>query len=159
MSTEPQPDNTQQNQLASIVMQLEDLVKLSLAAEKNEVQVSIDSFVDVHKKLMDLYRRVEAFRANYTKSLAALGLEPKDIQPSPEDIQQLGLSERKVFEKLGALQAMCQEAKERLHESLNQQPAATMNEVKEELKGPDRKLTRRQGKFKGVGGKKGWIPS
>lgn len=159
MSSETPPENTPDNELASIVIQLEDLVKLALAAEKNEAKVSMDSFVDVHKKLMSIYKMIESFRENYTKSLAALGLEPKDIQPSPEDVAELGLRDRKIYEKLGALQAMCQDAKERLHQSLQAQPQAAMNQIKEELKGPERKLVRRKDKFKGIGSKKGWIPS
>lgn len=157
-SAEPQP-TPDTNQLTTIVSQLEDLVKLALAAEKNEVQVNVTSFVDVHKKLMALYKMIEEFRVNYAKSLDAMGLKLEDLQPNPEEMQELTMRDRKVMEKLGSLRAICEDAKERMHQAIKKESPASVNKIKDELKGPERASQRRKGRFKGVGGKKGWLPS
>ena len=144
--------------LGLLVMELEDLVKIALAAEKNEVDVSIGSFVDVHKKLMAIYKVLEEFRTSYAKSLATIGLTPEDMKLTSEQIAELAPQERRLFEKLSSLQTVCEEAKERVHQSLQKSPSV-VKEIKEELKGPQGKSLRRKDKFKGAGGKKGWLPS
>lgn len=145
-------------ELGSLVMELEDLVKIALAAENNEVDVSIGSFVEVHKKLMAIYKMLEEFRTQYAKALATIGLTPEDMKLTNEQITELGPKERRLFEKLTSLQTVCEEAKERVHQSLQKSPGA-VKEIKEELKGPEGKALRRKDRFKGAGGKKGWLPS
>lgn len=144
--------------LGSIVFELEDLVKIALAAEKNEVQITVDSFVDIHKKLMGIYKMVEQFRSEYAKSLEPLGLTPEDMKLTSEQIQELGPKERKIFEKLSSMQSICEDAKARVHKSLQESPRE-LKQIKDELKGPEKNLVHRKSKFKGVGGKKGWLPS
>ena len=158
MSTGPEPDLGDREELEQILNRLEDLVKIATAAEKNEVEITISSFVDVHKNLMEIYKLIETFRENYKSSLAPFGLTPEDMRLTPDELRQLAPRERKMIEKLQKLQETCEGAKERIHESL-QKNIATTKQVKEELKGNERQKIRRKGKFKGMGGKKDWLPT
>lgn len=143
--------------LPRIVRQLEDLVKLALECEEKDLSPNI-SFVDVHKKLLQIRRQVDQFKQNFQDHLALLNLRPEDIKAKPEDIQNLGPKEQQIFEKLQSLQTTCEEARDRIKESLNADQAALL-QIKEELKDKSSQKTRRKGKFKGIGGKQGWIPT
>lgn len=158
MSSEPEPNLSDYDQFVRIVSRLEDLVKLASAAERSEVQVNVTSFVEVHKKLMDVYKMIQQYRENYTNMLAALGLTPEDVRMTPDQIEKLAPRERKVVERLERLQKTCEDAKERIHESL-QQNKEVAKQVQEELKEAEGKKAPRKDKFKGMGGKKGWLPT
>ena len=150
------PNDT--NDLTNIILQLEDLVKLALEVEKHPENLAIDSFVGVHKKLMKIHTLVDEFRKSYAKSLEPVGLQPEDMKPNAEELAALGPKEKKVLEKLSSLQSICEDAKARMHESL-QQNEPIVREVKEELKSTERKAIRRKSRLKGAGGKKGWLPT
>jgi len=141
-----------------IILQLEDLVKLALEAEEHPENLAISSFVDVHKKLMKIHALVNEFRSSYAKSLEMVGLRPEDMKPDGDEVQELGPKEKIVLEKLNSLRATCEEAKSRMHETL-QQNEPTVREVKEELKGKERQTIRRKSRLKGAGGKRGWMPT
>jgi NifB/MoaA-like Fe-S oxidoreductase len=158
MGAKQEPNMNDRDELEQIINQLEDLVKVATAAEKNEVEITISSFVDVHKKLMDIYTLIENFREVYRNSLVPFGLTPEDMRISGEELTSLPSRERKMIEKLHKLQSTCEDAKERIHESLQKNHVAA-KQVKEELKGSERQKVRRKGKFKGMGGKKGWMPT
>ena len=147
-----------QEDLTKIISDLEDLVRVAAAAEKNEVEVSLSSFVDVHKKLMNIYKMIEEYRKNYADALRPLGLTPEDMRARESELSELKPQQKKMMEKLQHLQHVCEEARGRVYESLQQNVGATRS-IKEELKGDERQTIRRKGKFKGVGGKKGWMPT
>lgn len=162
MSTDPQKGDTLPQRgdvvdVASIVRQLEDLVRLSVECEEKELKPNI-SFVEVHKKLMAIRKQVELFKDNYKKHLAVANLKPEDIKPTEEEIATLGPKEKQILERLKTLQTNCEEARERLHESLQSEQEA-LNVVKGELKDKSKEKIHRKGKFKGVGGKQGWLPT
>lgn len=158
MSAGQGPNIDDHDELEQIINQLEDLVKVATAAEKNEVEITISSFVDVHKKLMEIYKLIENFREAYKSSLAPFGLTLEDMRITKEELTTLAPRDRKMIEKLHKLQTTCEDAKERIHESLQKNLVAT-KQVKEELRGNEREKVRRKGKFKGMGGKKGWMPT
>lgn len=162
MSTDPQKGDTLPQRgdvvdVATIVRQLEDLVKMSVECEERELKPNI-SFVEVHKKLMAIRKQVELFKENYKKHLAVANLKPEDIKPTEEEIATLGPKEKQILERLKTLQSNCEEARERLHESLQSEQEA-LNVVKGELKDKSKEKIHRKGKFKGVGGKQGWLPT
>ena len=145
--------------VTSIVQQLEDLVKISLECEERELKPDV-SFVDVHKKLMQIQKDIELFQENYRMHLAMLNLTPEDVRPTPEEIEGLEPKQRKVFERMQALQGTCEDARERLYQSMQADPS-TLKDVKNELKdtSKEKQKIRRKGKFKGMGGKSGWLPT
>ena len=161
MTSNPEEETEQEREdivdVSEIITQLEDLVKFALECEDKELQPDI-SFVEVHKKLMQIQDEILKFQDTYKQHLALFDLKPEDVQPTQEQIDSLEPKQRKIFERMQSLQSTCEEARERLYESM-QQDQRTLKEVKEELKGEEKQKIRRKGKFKGMGGKKGWLPT
>ena len=162
MSTDPQKGDTLPQRgdivdVAAIVRQLEDLVKLSVECESKELRPDV-SFIEVNKKLMAIRKQVESFQENYRRHLAMANLKPEDIKPTEEEIATLGPKEKQILERLKNLQESCEDARERLHVSLQSEQEA-LNVVKGELKDKSKEKIHRKGKFKGVGGKRGWLPT
>jgi hypothetical protein len=162
MSTEPEKGSNPQPKpvnldIAAIVRQLEDLVKLSMECEEKELKPDV-SFLDVHNKLLAIRRDIERYQENYKQYLAQFNLRPEDVKPTPEAIEDLGPKEKQILEKLKNLQSTCEDARDRLYESM-QADQATLRSVKGELKEKGKEKIHRKGKFKGVGGKQGWIPT
>lgn len=139
-----------------IVQRLEDLVKFTLECEKKELRDDV-SFVDVYNQLTLIKEGVELLNQQYLvqlEMLAAQGQIPSDVPMSSED--------KKLYDKLGNLKEVCEEAKARLHESLQQSPIEVQqlsDEIKDSSSTEKQKARRRKSKFKGVGGKKGWSPA
>ena len=156
MSTESGPNDT--DDLSEIITQLEDLAKLALDAEQHQEDIDLGSFVDVHKKLMAVQKMIKEFQGSFAKSIEGLGLSPEDMKPTDAELKTLGSRERKLIEKLGSLQDVCEHARERVHESMQQNPEA-VKDVKKELKDSKETTTRRKSRLKGAGGKKGWLPT
>ena len=162
MSTDPKqgdklPPRNDIVKVAAIVQQLEDLVKLTLECENKELKPNV-SFIAVNKKLQAIRQDVERFKEMYRNSLAKVNLRPEDVKPTPEEIAALGPKERAILEKLKDLQGTCEDARERIHQSLRNEKAG-VNVLKGETKDKAKEKYRRQGKFKGVGGKKDWLPT
>lgn len=138
---------------AELVQRLEDLVKFTVECEKKELRDDI-SFIDVYKQLMLIKEGVELLNQDYVLNYDAMkaeGLVPEELKLTPE--------EGKILTKIGNLQHICEEAKERLHKSLQQNPEEVQrltNELKEAQSTDKQKSRRRQSKFKGMGGKQGW---
>jgi hypothetical protein len=143
--------------LPKIVKQLEDLVNLALACEKKDLLPNV-SFVEVHKKLLKIRQQTDLFQENFRKQLAKLNLREEDIRLTPEALAKMPAKDKQIFEKLQKLQSTCEEARDRIRDSLKKDQAAVLS-VKEELKDKSTSKTRRKSKFKGVGGKQGWIPT
>jgi len=143
--------------VSEIVQQLEDLVKFTLECEEKELKPDV-SFVEVHKKLMQIQKDIELFQSNYRAHLSMFNLTPEDVRPTPEELGSLDPKQKKVFERMKALQTSCESARERIYQSM-QQDQETLKAVKNELRDKDKDKIRRKGKFKGMGGKKGWLPT
>ncbi len=160
MTSTPQdttPDRGDVVDVAAIVQQLEDLVKISLECENRDLKPNV-SFVDVHKKLLQIQKDIQIFQDNYRAHLAMIGLTPEDVRPTPEEIAALDPKQKKVFEKMQNLKNTCEEARERLYQSMQADPE-TLKIVKGELRDKGKEKIRRKGKFKGMGGKQGWLPT
>jgi len=145
--------------VSAIVQQLEDLVKISLESEERELKPDV-SFVDVHKRLLQIQSDIQLFQENYRQHLALLNLTPEDVRPTPEEIASLDPKQRKIFDRMQSLQSTCESARERLYQSM-QADQQTLKDVKGELKdkSKSKEKIRRKGKFKGMGGKQGWLPT
>ncbi|MBS0635276.1 MAG: hypothetical protein JSR37_07425 [Verrucomicrobia bacterium] len=154
---QPQPEPNDIMDVTSIVQQLEDLVKFSIECEEKELKPNI-SFIDIHKKLLQIQQDIQRFQDNYRAHLAQYGLKPEDVRPSPEEIAALDPKQRKIFDRMESLKKVCEGARDRLYQSMQEDPQ-TLKAVKEELKDKSKEKIRRKGKFKGMGGKEGWIPT
>lgn len=163
MKSDPQKDSQKQPEtedsidVANIVRQLEDLVKMSLECEEKELKPNV-SFVEINKKLLAIRKEVERFRENYKQHLAIVSLTPEEVKPTAEELEALGVKEKQALVKLQSLQATCEDARERLHQSLQTEQEG-LKILKEEVKDKSKEKIHRKGKFKGVGGKQGWLPS
>lgn len=154
---EPAPEQQDIFDVNEIVTKLEDLVKFSLECEQKELRPDI-SFVEVHKKLLQIQKDIQQFQDSYKQNLALFNLTPEDVRPTPEQIESLDPKQRKLLERMQTLQSTCENERDRLYQSM-QTDQDTLKQVKKELKGKEREKTHRKGKFKGIGGKQGWIPS
>lgn len=152
----PQEHDDIKNVLA-LVGQLEDLVKLSLECEGKELKPDV-SFIEVHKKLLQIQKDIQTYHDDYKKSLALYGLTPDDVRPTPEQVETLDPKDKKLLERIQALQQTCEKERDRLYTSM-QADQRTLKAVKEELKDKSKDKIRRKGKFRGLGSKEGWIPT
>ncbi len=167
MSSEPEKPNPEetpspapaikQPDIYTIVAQLEDLVRFSMECEEKELKPDV-SFVEVHKKLMQIQRDIQAFQENSRIFLQQFNLKPEDFRPTPEQIEQLNPRDRKLLERIQSLQNTCQVERDKLYESMQASPE-TLKQVKNELKDKGKEKFRRKSKFKGMGGKEGWLPT
>ncbi len=141
----------------ALVGQLEDLVKLSLECEGKELKPEV-SFLEVHKKLLQIQKDIQKYHDDYKEALALYGLTPEDVRPTQEQIDSLNPKDRKIFERIQTLQSTCEKERDRLYASM-QADQRTLKAVKEELKDKSKEKLRRKGKFRGLGNKEGWIPT
>ena len=141
----------------AIVSQLEDLVRFSMECEEKELKPDV-SFVEVHKKLMKIQKDIQIFQENSRLFLQQFNLKPEDLRPTPEQIAELNPRDRKLLERIQALQKTCEGERDKLYESMQASPE-TLQQVKNELKDKSKEKIRRKGKFKGLGSKDGWIPT
>ncbi|MBS0654593.1 MAG: hypothetical protein JSR46_02350 [Verrucomicrobia bacterium] len=144
-------------ELAQLLQQIQDLVKFSLECENKTLSPKMP-YIEVYKQLLQIRMNIAAYQENYKQQLSRLGLTVDDVKPTPEEIAQLKPKDKKILETIQALSKTCQEAKDRVYQSL-QENKATLNTVTDDLKDTEMKSIRRRSKFKGVGGKKGWIPT
>jgi len=154
-------DNKEKEQsrlsLEGIVSQLEDLVKLTMECEKKELRPGV-SFVDITEQLDNIKNAVGMLHQAYLNTLEALSITEQDVAKMREKAIQVSERDKKLFEKLDKLQKQCEEGCERMYSSL-QQHRTQAREVEEQLKGERQKKKGRKAKFKGVGGRKGWMPT
>ncbi len=134
---------------ADIVQRLEDLVKFTLECEKKELRSDVN-FIDVYKQLTLIKAGVELLNEHYLARLegfAEQGLIPKEVPMNPED--------QKQYDKLDKLKKVCEEAKARIYDSLQQNPIQVQQlaeEIKDAQSTDKQKIRRRKSKFKGMGG-------
>jgi hypothetical protein len=157
LSMSKTPESFEEADLPLILQQLQDLVKILLECEKKDLPSNY-SFLEVHKQLLGVRKNIALFQEGYKNALALMGVTPEDIKPTPEEIERLGPKEKKLLKQIDFLRTTCEEARERVYQSL-QEDKATLQTVSGELKDKELERTRRKGKFKGVGGKKGWLPT
>lgn len=155
MSTEP--ESGREADLPQLLQQLEDLVKMSLECEKKDL-VPNYSFVEIHKTLLEVRKNIALFQENYKNTLALFGANPEEAKATPEEIEQLNPKDKKLLNQIEFLRTTCEEARERAYQALKEDKV-TLQTVSTELKSKDQKRAQRKSKFKGVGGKKGWMPT
>jgi hypothetical protein len=154
MANGANPERLQQ--LARILQELSDLVRLVRDCESKTL-VSTVSFVDVHKKLLEIKKQMDVLQENYKKNLALFGLTPADLIPTEEQIARLNPQEKKMYKQLKELQTTCEKARDSAYKALQQDPD-TVRRVLDDLKNKEGKSNRKS-KFKSIGGKKGWMPT
>ena len=142
--------------LAGLVGQLEDLVKLALECEKKELSPNF-SFVEVNKQLMQLKEVIEMLHQSYIQTLNSLSLTEDDVKKFRKNIEEMKGPEKKLFDTLNHLQTVCEDARSKLYTSL-QENREQVRDMEADLLGKNKK-SRRKGRFKSVGGKKGWMPT
>ena len=144
--------------LPELVLRLEEMVKFSLECEGKPLKDDV-SFVNVYKQLMEIRKAIEILTKEQqaTLSLIEQSVDMEKAKPAQTD-----KNTRKMMEKIHHLKQVCDSAKERIHESIREHPSEEA-ELKEKLRhatsSNQKKVLRRKGKFRKVGGKKGWMPT
>jgi len=141
--------------LHQLYMQLEDLVRLTLDAEKKEFIGDNKTFIEVYQKLQQMNRVANAMMEGYQKALESLSLTEEDVQRFRETLKG---KEKKMTDTMGRLIQECEAAKERTYKAI-QEDNVMARSVKEDLKTEEQKGKKRRDRFKSVGGKKGWMKS
>ena len=151
---EPGPLST-----AEVVNRLEDLVNFALECEGKQIKPDV-SFVQVYKQLQEVRQAIDLLIQDQNKLVAMLnaaGQQQINIKPenlSPED--------KKIVERIQRLKSLCEEAKDRIRTRTTARPqmAKEVEEKIEESVVPEKKkIARRKGRFRPLGGKKGWLPT
>jgi len=143
--------------LPDLVDRLEELVKFSLENESKPLKEDV-SFVDVYKQLMEIRRAIEILTEDQQ---SALSLFEGVGSGSPEEAP-MNKQDKKLFNKIEHLKQTCEAARERAHIALQEEPEAEENlkeKIKQSTTSKKKKTARRKGKFRRVGGKKGWMPT
>jgi hypothetical protein len=142
--------------LPELVERLEELVKFSLEFEQKPLKEGV-SFVTVYKQLQDIRRAIEVLSKDQQFTLSLIEEASKDQKELP-----INKEGEKLLNKIGQLKETCEAARERAHAALQEQPGAEellKEQVKEVTTSKKKKVARRKGKFRRVGGKKGWMPT
>jgi len=143
--------------LSELVNRLEELVKFSLECEQKPLKEEI-SFVDVYKQLMEIRKAIEILTKDQQFTLSLIeeaGEEQKEEAP-------INKEGKRLLNKIGHLKETCESARERAHAALQEQPEAQellKEQIKQSTTSKKKKAARRKGKFRRVGGKKGWMPT
>ena len=148
---------SEQASIAAVVQQLQDLVKLALECKDREVKEGV-SLSDISRQVLKIRAFVEELRALYDKASEERGLSEQEKRRLDKEAQSLPPEQKKILEAIATMQAQCETARDELYQSLNENKGI-LKQVEETLKDDKSKAATRKGKFKGVGGKKGWIPS
>jgi len=143
--------------VVQLVHRLEELVKYSLECESGQMREDF-SFVDIYKQLLELRKVIDTFSKEQQDLLReitkAAGEESQEIPFSKED--------RAVLSKIQELQGVCETAKDRLYQTMQENPDVEkqlQEKVQEAGSTKQRKKVRRRGKFRRLGGKKDWMPT
>ncbi|HXF28509.1 MAG TPA: hypothetical protein VN457_01545 [Chlamydiales bacterium] len=145
-----QPPN---DALAELLTQLEDLVRLSLEAERKDFVGDTKSFTEAHQKLLEMNRVAEAMTQGYQKALQSFSLTEEDVKKFRENLQG---KEKRMSDTIDHMIQECEAARARAYKSLQENRSAVQS-IKEELKDEEQKGRKRRDRFKSVGGKKGWM--
>jgi DNA repair exonuclease SbcCD ATPase subunit len=159
MADQSQNQNTEEAttfDMKGIVSQLEELVKMTLECEKKELKPDVP-FAEVNTQLKALKEVLEGLHEAYLATLKDLALNEQDVSKFKVDVEKLKEPEKKLYNTLSALNTVCESARERLYKSLQENREQLRDVEAERLE--KSKKGHRLGKFKSVGGKKGWMPT
>jgi hypothetical protein len=145
-------------QLSRIIAQIEDLVNIAIECENREPKPEA-SFADAFKRLQGLQERIQEFHDASLDAAKSLGLTDKDLELSPEKLEQFSPEERRVVLRLDELIKRCEAEREKMYISIRKSNKAEVKEAKEKLRGEEKPpKSRRKGKFKYLGGgDSGWL--
>ena len=149
-SAEEMPD------LSHIVSQLEELVQLVIDCENKELVPNAPVF-EVYKQLLQIKQMLDTLHASYDQALQEMGVSRQQLKDKVQ-YENLKQSEKRLFATLDRLQKQCEERKEHVHK-LIQEDDVSAKQAKEALLDDEQKKQKRKGKFRSVGGKKGWLPT
>lgn len=157
-----QPESSQANtspinQMKKMVQQLDDVIKFALECEKRTHNVGFD-FAEAKNKIAEIQNQLNILNRAYQKTLDDLGITDKDIENYKKKITESTGPEKKLFDYIGKLQKICEDSRDRIYHTL-QINAQTVKQVAADSKSQKKKAQARKGKFKSVGGKKGWMPT
>ncbi len=155
MQNIPQPPQEEPN-LKYIVQQLEDLVRFVVESEGKELNPNISIF-EIHAKLALLKKQMDQFQKFCNERLRATGLSPEALIQNKEQLEGIGSQQRILLERIEKMTKKCEVAREEIYQSLQENKEA-LKQMHEEQKVKEGKGSRKS-KFKGVGGKKNWLPS
>lgn len=143
--------------LSRLVSQLQELVKVAGECKDRELREGV-SLQEVFMQVRKLRMLADMLRQTLDPRGVGSALSEQEIQSMKKKADSLPPREKKLYDTLEGMKAQCEEARSELYQNL-QDNQLTLKQVEEDLRGDKEKTARRKSKFKGVGGKKGWIPS
>jgi len=146
-----------QPEMVALVAQLQDLVKMALDCKDRDLKDGV-SLVDVSKQIAQLRALVDEMQSMYESAIGDMALSEQDVQKMKRDAEALPPEEKKILNVIESMKAQCEIARDEMYHSLMENKS-TLKQVEEGMQDEEVKKIKRKGKFKGVGGKKGWIPS
>ena len=147
----------EQETVTALVTQLQDLVKMAIDAKDREIKEGV-SFQELHQKVQMLKSLMDDLQTAFDAAKEKSSYSEQDLAELQKQVASLPPTQKKLYDTLQNLKEQCEAARGEMFESL-QQNSATLKQVEESLKTDKEKKNLRKGKFKGVGGKKGWLPS
>lgn len=152
------PFETGQMGVRDLVSRLEDLVTYALECENKPIRDDV-SFTDVYKKLLEIRKAIDVLTKEQQDFIAsvtgAIGTEAEEGLP-------ISQRDKQLLDKIRSLQEVCESAKDRIYTTLQQNPDAE-REIKEKIRdttgSAKKKIARRKGKFRAMGGSGGWLPA
>lgn len=145
--------------IPDVVGRLEDLVLFALECEKKEIREGV-SFVEVYNQLKEVRAAIDLLDQDQ-KNLIELMEKAMGGTVNLEKVP-FSNEDKKLVEKLQRLQSMCETAKARTYAKIKEHPDVEMivdRSVQEASMSDKKRAARRKDKFKGVGGKGGWVKS
>jgi hypothetical protein len=143
--------------IPEIVDRLEDLVNFAIECEGKSMREDL-SFVEVYKRLQEVRKAIDFLNKDQNDLLALLTNlggtppDPRTAELSPED--------KKLIDKLSHLKLVCEAAKERIHSRTQVSPEVAKiveEKIEQAVVSEKKKISRRKGKFRPMGGKEGWV--
>ncbi len=143
--------------IPEVVNRLEELVKFALECEGKQLKEGV-SFVDVFKQLEEVRNAIDLLNQDQHELLNLFS----SVTGGSVDVNKIPFSEddKKTLDKLKHLQSVCEAAKERMYVAVKEQPeteALLEEKIEDEKASEKKKVVRRKGKFRPLGGKEGWM--
>jgi DNA repair ATPase RecN len=153
----PVPNVSPMIQMSNMVQQLDDIIKFALECEK-KTNVKVFNFPKAQEQIAQIQSQLQLLNEAYKRTLDELGITDADLETYRKRIQESSGPEKKLFSHIEKLQKICQESRDRIYNTL-QANAEVVKKMKAETASDKKKMKTRKGKFKSVGGKKGWVPT
>ncbi len=143
--------------IPEVVNRLEELVQFALECERKELKEGF-SFVDVFKQLEEVRQSIELLNQDQQELLELFS----SVTGGKVDVDKIPFTQedKKTLDKLRHLQSVCEAAKERMYVAVKEHPeteAELEQQIAEEQASDKKKIVRRKGKFRPLGGKEGWV--